>query len=94
VRRVARVDENQAEIVKAYTDIGASVTELHRHGEGVPDLLVGWRGVNYLVEVKNPKQDLSHRALTPAQKTWHAHWRGQKAVVFTVYQALALIGVR
>jgi hypothetical protein len=23
-------------------------------GGGVPDLLVGWRGANYLVEIKNP----------------------------------------
>ena len=44
MRRAARVDRNQAEIVVALRAGGASVQPLHAVGKGVPDLLVGWRG--------------------------------------------------
>jgi len=50
--RRAKVDQNQAEIVAALRDYGATVTSLHRVGEGVPDLLVSFLGVWYLMEIK------------------------------------------
>ena len=43
--RRAKVDQNQSEIVSALRDFGATVTSLHRVGEGVPDLLVSFLGV-------------------------------------------------
>ncbi len=53
--RRAKVDQNQAEIVAALRDFGAAVTSLHRVGEGVPDLLVSFLGVWYLMEIKSGK---------------------------------------
>lgn len=81
--RSARVDRNQTEIVEALRAIGASVQSLAPVGKGVPDLLVGYRGVNFLIEVKG-----KNGVLTAPQVTWHAEWRG---VVYVVRDAGAAI---
>jgi hypothetical protein len=68
------------------------VQPLHAVGKGCPDLLVGFRGVNTLLEVKDWQNSPSHRALTPDQVEWHGGWKGQVAKVETVDAALAVIG--
>jgi hypothetical protein len=45
----AKVDANQAAVVAALRKIGASVQPLHGVGAGVPDLLVGFQGRNWLI---------------------------------------------
>ncbi len=87
MRRAAKVDKNQGEIVAALRAVGATVSSLHQIGDGIPDLLVGFRCVNYLLEVKT-----SAGTLTKDQVKWHDKWRGQKAVVRTPHEALLLIG--
>jgi len=91
MRRQARVDANQAEIVEALRKIGASVQPLHAVGQGCPDLLVGWRGIVSLLEVKDGSKPPSARKLTEDQVKWHAEWRGQVAVVENVEQAIEAI---
>ena len=81
-----RVDANQAEIVKALREHGASVELLHETGRGVPDLMAGFRGRNYLMEVKTDKGKLNAR-----QKKWHKEWKGGVWVVRRIYDALAII---
>lgn len=93
MRRAAKVDANQGEIVNALRSIGASVEPLHQIGGGCPDLLVGFRGVNFLLEVKDGSKPRSHRIITPAESAWHAAWAGQVAIVVNIDQALAAIGV-
>ena len=93
MRRAAKVDANQSEIVAAFRKAGATVTPLHAVGQGCPDLLVGFRGVNYLVEVKDGAKPPSARKLTPDQVSWHDTWRGQVAVVKSAAEALALLGI-
>ncbi|WP_333846890.1 hypothetical protein [Phaeobacter italicus] len=88
----ARVDRNQKEIVKALRKVGASVEHLHAVGKGCPDLLVGFRGGNYLLEVKDGKKPPSARKLTPDQETWHCAWLGTVYVVKSVTEALIAIG--
>ena len=83
------VDTNQAEIVAGLRDIGASVCDLHEVGVGCPDLLVGFRGVNWLLEVKAPG---CARRLTRMQVEWLEAWRGQAAVVTMLDDALRFIG--
>lgn len=92
--RRARVDDNQPEIVKALRSVGATVEHLHRVGGGCPDLLVGWRGVNTLIEVKDGNKCPSERALSPGQQDWHDAWKGQVAKVETVDEALQAIGAK
>ena len=82
-----KVDANQAQIVEALRAAGASVTDLSRFGQGVPDLLVGYNRRVYLLEVKS-----ADGKLTPAEERWQNEWRGQSAVVRTVEQALYVIG--
>jgi len=93
MRRAAKVDRNQAEIVAALRAVGASVQPLHAVGQGCPDLLVGFRGQCFAVEVKDGALAPSDRKLTPAQTNWHLDWRGQVAVVLTAEDALRVIGV-
>ena len=93
MRRAARVDGNQAEIVKALRQIGASVATCHAVGQGFPDICVGYNGDTFLLEIKDPTKPKGDQKLTPLQVEWHQSWRGHVAVVKTVQQALEAIGV-
>jgi hypothetical protein len=93
VRRAAKVDANQREVVAALRGAGASVQLLHAVGEGCPDLLVGHHGKNFLLEVKDGAKPPSAQKLTPQQEIWHRDWRGQRVVVNSPEAALAAIGV-
>lgn len=92
--RASKVDANQADIVSGLRAVGASVTVTSAVGHGFTDLVVGYRGVNYLLEVKDGCKPPSARKLTEDQEKWHAEWRGQKAVVETLDQALIEIGAK
>ena len=91
MHRAAKADANQGEIVQALRQMGASVQHLHTVGAGCPDLLVGFRGVNLLVEVKDGEKVPSKRKLTPDEERWHDNWRGQVAIVESVDDAVALL---
>jgi hypothetical protein len=91
MRQRAKIDENQPDIVKALQQIGCSVQSLAACGNGVPDLLVGYRGVNILLEVKDGAKTASRKKLTPDQLIWHALWSGQVAVVSTVDEAVSMV---
>ena len=92
-RYSSKVDRNQPEIVTALRKAGATVTPTHSAGQGFPDLTVGYRGVTYLLEVKDGNKPPSKRKLTDDQVTWHGEWRGQVAVVNDVKEALAVLGI-
>ncbi len=92
MRRAAKVDANQAEIVTAFRRMGFTVHCLHAAGEGVPDLLLSRAGENYLIEVKDGSLPPSARQLTPAQKAWHADWRGQVDIIKSVDEAIEWAG--
>ncbi len=89
--RIARADANQPAITKALRQIGATVQVIHMVGEGCPDLLVGLRGVNFLLELKDGDKPPSARKLTPDEVEWHEDWRGQVAIVYDVQQAIDAI---
>jgi len=103
-RKRSRRDPNQGEIVEALRAAGASVEELDDVGAGVPDLLVGFRGRNFLLEVKSPPYKgpkggrlpegaRAHQyELNDRQKKWHEAWSGQVAVVNSIDQALEAVG--
>ena len=88
MRRAAKVDANHSAIVAALRSIGASVQDLASVGQGCPDILVGFRGRNYLMEIKVNKSKP-----TPKQVVWHMMWQGQVVIVRTVDEALHVIGV-
>jgi len=85
IRRAARVDANQAQIVSALRAAGAYVWII-----GLPvDLLVGYKGHTFLVEVKHgPK-----KRLTALQEDFFASWTGSTlARVDGPEAALRMIG--
>ena len=88
----AKADLTQAAIVQAVKRAGATVQHLHTVGQGCPDLLIGYRGKNYLLECKPNIGSPSARKLRPNQTEWHAGWKGTVAVVETPEAALAVIG--
>lgn len=96
-----RRDEAEPGIVAALVMAGASVHRLS--AKDAPDLLVGWKGRNLLMEVKTPRKAPSappkRRKAGPApdprtegQLRWAALWRGSSPVVVTTPQeALAVL---
>ena len=82
----SRVDSNQPEIVATLRGMGCSVQHLHAVGKGVPDLLVGCRGVNLLVEVKVDAAELND-----LQGAWHTKWTGQAVIIRSSEQAAELV---
>lgn len=85
-----RTDKNQAEIVKVLRQVGATVTDTSQVGNGFPDLVVGYRQQNFLLEVK--RNDLPIR-LTSDQKIFHEQWRGKVHLVRNQDDALQVIGI-
>jgi hypothetical protein len=92
MRRAAKVDANQSDIVAALRAVGASVQPLHSVGQGCPDLMVGYRGQTFALEIKDGSLPPSARKLTDAQVEWHRDWRGHVVVVESVKDALIAIG--
>ncbi len=91
MRRAAKIDANQKEIVAGLRNCGYSVLSLAAVGEGCPDLIVGAAGKNYLIEVKDGNKSPSRRVLTQDQRKFHATWQGQACVVKDLDEALAFI---
>ncbi len=87
-----RTDSNHTEIMDALRTIGAKPQSLASVGDGCPDILVGYHGVNVLLEVKDGAKVPSKQALTSAERTWHDTWPGQVAIVTSAEEAqLAVI---
>lgn len=93
MRRAAKVDANQAEIVAALRKVGCTVQPLHQVGGGCPDLLCARFGRNLLMEVKDGSKPPSERRLTPLQERWLRDWRGPVVVVTSVSEALQAVAV-
>lgn len=91
MRRAAKVDNTQSAIVKALRDAGMTVQPLHTVGQGVPDLLVGWRQrFNMLLECKTGERECD-RKLTKMEADWHATWNGPVAIVSTPEEAVLAV---
>jgi hypothetical protein len=90
MRRAARVDGNQAEIVAALRDAGASVYLIQ-----LPvDLLVGYGGKTALVEIKNLDSRYGRAGANANQASWLERWKGgTAAIVDSVDSAQRLLAV-
>jgi len=84
-----KLDDNHKAIVAAFTYCGALVADLSNAGGGVPDLLIGFRGMLFCVEIKSPKGALSLK-----QKEFFAQWSEYPAIVIrTVDEAMDVMKV-
>ncbi len=78
MRRAARTDANQPEIVAAYRALGWTVVHTHMVGNGFPDLIVGRSfEITDLIEIKNGGKPPSERRLTPDEERFKNNWLGR-----------------
>ncbi len=82
--KAKKVDSNQAEIVAALRNAGYFVYCQHRHGAGLPDLLVCSKSrIAVQMEIKMPGE-----TFTPAEAKFWNNYPGDKAMVCTIEQAI------
>ena len=93
MRRAAKVDDNQAKIVGGLRGLGATVRSTAALGEGFPDIIVGLRGRNWLLEIKDGSKPPSARKLTEHEVLFAKEWRGQVDVVENLDDALRVMGL-
>ncbi len=77
-----QLDANHRDIRAGLEAVGATVEP-----KGPLDMLVGFRGANYLLEVKT-----ATGKLRPSQERFLSRWKGQAIVVRTMEEALKAIG--
>ncbi len=80
MRYANRIDANQGRIVEALRSAGAFV-RIVTQGDGIPDLLVAYRGVTILMEVKDGDKPPSARKLTEAEQKFFDEWTGGMLVI-------------
>lgn len=91
--RAKRVDENQAQLVKQIRRLGITVVHLHTIGKGCPDLLLGYRNKNFLIELKDSLKSPSKKKLTADEKEFFDTWRGQVDKCETIDDILKVVGI-
>ena len=91
MRKYARKDSNHKEIIQAFRDLGASVFDTASLGSGFPDIVIGMKGSNVLVEIKDGSLPPSKRKLTPDEIKFHELWRGKVVIINNVEEAIELI---
>jgi Holliday junction resolvase len=91
-RYARKVDTAQGPIVDALRAAGCSVVSTAALGKGAPDILVGLRGRNVLMEIKTPKA-YTKKKTAVRQVVWHVGWAGEVHVVRTPEEALAVMGL-
>lgn len=95
MRRAAKVDRNQKEIVKAWRQAGAVVLHTHQLKNAF-DALVFFRGQTFCVEIKDGELPPSKRRLSEGEERCEkdllsvgvAYW-----IINNVDEALQMIGV-
>ena len=80
-RYAKRRDANEPAIIQALEAIGCTVLRLDH-----PDMVVGYRGQNYLLECK-----IAKGALKPSQILLRDNWRGQFAIVRSPEEAIKAV---
>ena len=95
---IAKKDLNQPDIEAALGDVGAAVLSVHQVKEAF-DMVVGFRGQLYLMEVKNPeyrpKRKLAESMLTSGEAKCKATFEAvgcRYHIVFSADEALKVIG--
>jgi hypothetical protein len=80
MRRAAKNDGNQKEIVEQLRKLGCSVQTGH------DDILVGWQGRTFWLEIKNPD---GRNRKQESQKKLEREWQGHYRVVSSLDEILA-----
>jgi hypothetical protein len=91
MRRAAKIDDNQQELVELIRAMGVSVAITSAAHDGFTDLVLGFGGVTVLTEVKDGRKQPSCRNLTPKQKIFHESFKGAITVIENETQAVELV---
>lgn len=91
--RAKRVDDNQKRIVDQLRRLKISVQHLHTVGKGCPDLLLGFRNKNFLIELKDEEKPESKKKLTEDEQKFFNEWGGQVNKCETLEEILKVLGL-
>lgn len=86
-----RTDKNHAEIRDGLRKLGIVVFDAFNVKGGFPDLVVGYGGATYLIEIKSGKGVLNKK-----QVSFHKRWKGIGAIAtcWTLEEVLEVINWR
>jgi hypothetical protein len=82
MRRAARIDNNQTEIVDCVRRWGGEVMVLSAVGRGCPDIAILYKDTLEFWEIKTETGKL-----TPDQIRWHERWSGAVRIIRSVEDA-------
>lgn len=89
MRRAARIDANQPEIVKAFRDLGWSVLIISQL-KNCCDLFVSKNGRTIAIEVKDGTLPPSKRKLTPGEQKFMENWQGEFKIIESIEDVLKI----
>ena len=79
--RQSRRDANHTPIVNHARGLNISVLEVHSIG-GALDLVCGFMGIDFRVEIKDGSKSASRRMLTQAEGDTMRDWKGRKPIIW------------
>lgn len=90
--RAARKDANHNEIADYFIANGCSVGDLSQV-KRLCDIVVGYKGVNELVEIKDGAKVPSAQKLTEGEAKFHREWLGTITIITSIEDAKKLIWI-
>jgi hypothetical protein len=92
---IRKTDKNHKEILDQCRQIPQlSAFSTHTMGKGFPDIVIGYKGLNYLFEIKDGEKPQSARRLTQAESEFFCHWKGQVNVIHTIQDILEVLQIK
>ncbi len=73
-------DHNHKTVERAFRLLGCTVADTSGVASGFPDLVVGFRGRDHKVEVKNRQTSYGRKGKSESQKTFERLWNGNPHV--------------
>jgi Holliday junction resolvase len=89
MRRAARVDDNQPEIVEAFRRLGWSVLIISQL-KNCCDIFVSKNGRTVAVEIKDGSKPPSKRKLTEGEAEFKKDWQGEYTIIESIEDVFSL----
>ena len=89
---IRKTDNNHKRIIDNCRKIPQlSVFSTHTIGKGFPDIVIGYKGKNYLIEIKDGDKPKSQTKLTEDEIKFHDKWKGQICIVYSFDDILNIL---
>jgi hypothetical protein len=89
---IRKTDANHKRIIDSCRKIPQlSVFSTHTIGKGFPDIVIGYKGINYLIEIKDGDKPKSQTKLTEDEITFHKKWNGQICIVYSFQDIINIL---